>query len=135
MIRQEGSIVGEHRRRFGRGETIYDPWHYVPVLARKPGALRNGAPFKDWSLPASLERVRRKLRGSDDGDRQMVKILSAVLTDGLPAVEAACAEALAAGRRASPRDPLTHTCEVRAGVRAHVAGGGGTRLCFCAAGK
>jgi hypothetical protein len=27
----------------------------------------------------------------------MVKILSAVLTDGLPAVEAACAEALAAG--------------------------------------
>ena len=51
------------------------PWHYVPVLARKPGALRNGAPFKDWVLPAALERVRRKLAGSDDGDRQMVAIL------------------------------------------------------------
>jgi transposase len=38
VIRQDGAIVGEHRRRFGRGETIYDPWHYVPVLARKPGA-------------------------------------------------------------------------------------------------
>jgi hypothetical protein len=37
------------------------------------------------------------LRGSDDGDRQMVAILSAVLLDGLPAVEAACAEALAEG--------------------------------------
>jgi transposase len=97
VVRQEGSIVGEHRRRFGRGQTIYDPWHYVPVLARKPGALRNGAPFKNWSLPPSLEHARRKLKGSDDGDRQMVKILSAVLTDGLPAVEAACAEALAAG--------------------------------------
>ena len=97
VIRQDGAIVGEHRRRFGRGETIYDPWHYVPVLARKPGALRNGAPFKDWLLPASLERVRRKLQGSDDGDRQMVKVLSAVLTDGLAAVEAACAEALADG--------------------------------------
>jgi transposase len=97
VIRQDGAIVGEHPRRFGRGETIYDPWHYVPVLARKPGALRNGAPFKDWPLPASLERVRRKLRGSDDGDRQMVKILAAVLTDGLAAVEAACAEALANG--------------------------------------
>jgi transposase len=97
VIRQDGAIVGEHRRRFGRGETIYDPWHYVPVLARKPGALRNGAPFKDWLLPASLERVRRKLKGSDDGDRQMVKVLSAVLTDGLTAVEAACAEALADG--------------------------------------
>jgi hypothetical protein len=97
VVRQDGAIVGEHTRRFGRGETIYDPWHYVPVLARKPGALRNGAPFKDWPLPASLERVRRKLKGSDDGDRQMVKILSAVLSDGLTAVEAACAEALAGG--------------------------------------
>src|SRR3982750_3994976 len=97
VIRQDGVIVGQHQRRFGRGETIYDPWHYVPVLARKPGALRNGAPFKDWPLPASLERVRRKLKGSDDGDRQMVKVLSAVLTDGLAAVEAACGEALSDG--------------------------------------
>jgi hypothetical protein len=36
---------------------------------RKPGALRNGAPFKDWVLPTALERIRRKLSGSDDGDR------------------------------------------------------------------
>jgi hypothetical protein len=97
VIRQEGAIVGDHARRFGRGETIYDPWHYVPVLARKPGALRNGAPFKDWPLPVSLARVRHKLKGSDDGDRQMVKVLSAVLTDGLAAVEAACSEALGDG--------------------------------------
>jgi hypothetical protein len=37
VIRQDGIVDGEHRRRFGRGETVYDPWHYVPVLARKPG--------------------------------------------------------------------------------------------------
>src|SRR3954468_506193 len=73
------------------------PWHYVPVLARKPGALRNGAPFKDWVLPAAMERVRRKLAGVDDGNRQMVDILTVVLTDGLPAVETACAEAIAHG--------------------------------------
>ena len=78
-------------------QTIYDPWHYVPVLARKPGALRNGAPFKDWILPAALDRVRRKLAAAQDGDRQMVDILTAVLSDGLPAVEAACAEALKQG--------------------------------------
>src|SRR6516164_10242858 len=41
VIRQDGEVVAEHRRSFGRGQTIYDPWHYVPVLARKPGALRN----------------------------------------------------------------------------------------------
>jgi len=97
VIRQDGRIVAEHPRSFGRGETIYDPWHYVPVLARKPGALRNGAPFKDWVLPAAIERVRRKLATADDGNRQMVDILTAVLTDGLPAVEAACGEAIAHG--------------------------------------
>jgi transposase len=97
IIRQDGKVVGEHARCFGRGETIYDPWHYVPVLARKPGALRNGAPFKDWLLPTHLEQVRRKLRGNHDGDRQMVKVLSAVLMDGLAQVDAACAEALSEG--------------------------------------
>jgi hypothetical protein len=119
VIRQDGVVVAEHRRCFGRGETVYDPWHYVPVLARKPGALRNGAPFKDWVLPASLERVRRKLEAADDGDRQMVMILTTVLSDGLPAVEAACAEALGDGvhsadvilnilaRRREPEKPAT----------------------------
>jgi transposase len=97
IIRQDGAIVAEHARSFTRGETIYDPWHYVPVLARKPGAWRNGAPFKNWVLPSGLEGVRRKLKGSNDGDRQMVKVLAAVLTDGLSTVEAACAEALEQG--------------------------------------
>jgi transposase len=120
-LRQDGRVVGEHRRVFGRGQTVYDPWHYVPVLARKPGALRNGAPFKAWLLPAALERVRRKLAKAPGGDRPMVDILSAVLTDGLAAVEAACAEALAEGvhsadvvlntlaRRREPGPPLTIT--------------------------
>ena len=118
-LRQDGRIVGEHRRCFGRDQTVFDPWHYVPVLARKPGALRNGAPFKDWVLPASLERVRRKLAGAGDGDRQMVDILTTVLSDGLPAVEAACSEALRDGvhsagvilnilaRRREPAAPVT----------------------------
>jgi transposase len=119
--RQDGRVVAEHVRCFGRDQTIFDPWHYVPVLARKPGALRNGAPFKDWVLPAALDRVRRKLAGRHDGDRQMVSILTAVLSDGLPAVEAACAEALREGvwsadvilnilaRRREPAPPLTIT--------------------------
>ena len=96
-VRQDGRIIGQHLRSFDRGKVIYDPWHYVQVLARKPGALRNGAPFKDWILPASLARVRKKLGATDDGDRQMVKILAIVLTDGLPAVEAACGQALGDG--------------------------------------
>src|SRR5207245_7869504 len=53
VIRQDGIIVGEHRRRFGREEVASDPWHYVPVLTLKPGALRNGSPVKDCVLPGA----------------------------------------------------------------------------------
>lgn len=97
VIRQDGEVVGEHARSFGRNQRVYNPWHYVPVLAKKPGALRNGAPFKDWELPKALDRVRAKLSRFKDGDRQMVEILTAALTDGLEAVEVACAEALRTG--------------------------------------
>ena len=96
-IRQDGRVMADHPRAFGRDQAVFDPWHYVPVLARKPGALRNGAPFKNWVLPGGLDRVRRKLASVDDGDRQMVAILTAVLSDGLQAVEAACQEALREG--------------------------------------
>jgi hypothetical protein len=92
----DGEIVGEHPRRFGRGQTAYDPWHYLPVLTRKPGALRNGDPFRNWDLPPALAQVRRRLAGHDDGDRQFVDILTAVSEAGLDAVETACAEALSA---------------------------------------
>ena len=34
------------------------PGHYVPVLARKPGAPRDGAPFKDGVLPAGIDKDR-----------------------------------------------------------------------------
>jgi hypothetical protein len=66
------------------------------VLARKPGALRNGDPFRHWDLPPALAQIRRRLAGHDDGDRQFVDILTAVAEAGLDAVEAACAEALSA---------------------------------------
>ena len=36
VIRQDGAVVAEHRRRYSRGETIYDPWHYVPMPIRGP---------------------------------------------------------------------------------------------------
>ena len=87
-----GRIVAEHPRSFGRGEATY---------ARKPGALGNGAPFKNRVLTAAIERVRRKLAGADDGNRQMVDILNAGLTDDLPSAEAACAEAIAHGVRSA----------------------------------
>lgn len=107
VIRQDGQIVGDHPRRFGRAQSVFDPWHYLPVLAKKPGALRNGAPFKGWPLPAAIAEMQRRLMQVKGGDRQMVDILSAVISDGLDAVDAACAEAL--GADLASRDVVLNT--------------------------
>ena len=97
-LRQDGQAIGEHApllwpgpRRCSILGIMCRCWHVN--LAQ----LRNGAPFKNWVLPPGLDRIRRKLAGSADGDRQMVGILTSVLSDGLPAVEAACQEALSEG--------------------------------------
>jgi transposase len=94
VVVADGVVVGEHARRFDRYQTLYNPWHYVPALEHKPGALRNGAPFKDWNLPASMTRLRERLAKHSDGDRQFVEILSMVALYGLEAVSGACATAL-----------------------------------------
>ena len=97
MVLCDGEVVADHPRGFGRDHTVYDPWHYLPVLARKPGALRNGAPFQDWSLPPALTRLRKRLGSGDEADRRFVRVLASVLDDGLDAVDDAVREALDAG--------------------------------------
>ena len=97
VIRHNGKVVAEHARQFGRDRTTFDAWHYLPVLLRKPGALRNGAPFQDWPLPPALERLRRAMGRGDKADRAFVSVLAAVPRDGVEAVAGACAEALASG--------------------------------------
>ena len=97
VIVHDGEVIGEHRRQFGRDKVTYDAWHYLEVLKHKPGALRNGAPFKEWQLPEPLMEIRQTLSKRTDGDRQFVGILSAVSIYGIDAVVIACAEALASG--------------------------------------
>ena len=89
-----GQVIGEHPRCFERGRTLYNPWHYVAALERKPGALRNGAPFKDWNLPSCMTRLRERVARHADGDRQFVEILTMVAIYGIDAVDEACAAAL-----------------------------------------
>ena len=51
------AIVASHARLPGSGQTSYDWQHYIDLVQRKPGALRNGTPFLD--LPAPLLRLRQ----------------------------------------------------------------------------
>ena len=77
-------VVASHDRLVDRGQTSYDWQHYIPLVARKPGALRNGAPFMD--LPKPLHRLRQALLRYEGGDRIMAQVLAAVPIAGLDAV-------------------------------------------------
>jgi transposase len=97
VIVDDGNVIGQHRREFAKDKVIYDPWHYIEVLQQKPGALRNGAPFKNWELPQSLIEIRQILSKRSDGDRQFVGILGVVPIYGLEAVAEACSAAITSG--------------------------------------
>ena len=91
----DDTIVARHERLSNAGETRYDWQHYIPLLQRKPGALRNGAPFAD--MPEVLQRLRRGLLRNPGGDRVMAQVLAIVLSAGLDAVLVAIELALESG--------------------------------------
>ncbi len=88
-------IVAGHERLNAEGQTRYDWQHYIPLLQRKPGALRNGAPFAD--MPEPLQQLRQALLRHAGGDRVMAQVLAIVPTAGLDAVLVAVALALETG--------------------------------------
>ena len=100
VIAAEGRILCEHGRIIDRshhspGRTVYDWRHYLAVVQRKPGALRNGAPFLD--MPDAFRQLQRHLLKHPGGDREMVEILSLVLHHDEQAVLCAVELALEAG--------------------------------------
>jgi transposase len=78
------AIVASHERLTERGHILYDWQHYISLVERKPGALRNGAPFAD--MPAPLKLLKLGLMRHEGGDRVMAQVLAAVPTAGLDAV-------------------------------------------------
>ncbi|HMM53253.1 MAG TPA: IS21 family transposase, partial [Burkholderiaceae bacterium] len=84
VVVAEDKIVASHARLSDRGQTSYDWQHYIPLVQRKPGVLRNGAPFAD--MPAPLRSLQQALLRRPGGDRVMAQVLTAVPTAGLDAV-------------------------------------------------
>src|SRR5208282_4088843 len=100
VVAAEGQIVCEHTRVFVRshgdkGATVYDWRHYLSVIQRKPGALRNGAPFTE--LPSAFRTLQQRMLKTPGGDREMVEILALVLQHDEQAVLTAVEMALEAG--------------------------------------
>ncbi|MDD5266613.1 MAG: hypothetical protein PHO08_05725 [Methylococcales bacterium] len=93
----DGDIIAEHTRYFGRDKFIFNSWHTLPVLERKPGALRHGAPFQDWDLPISIQVVRDRLMNQPKGDKAIVDLLLMAKEADLGAMETACELTLETG--------------------------------------
>ena len=100
VVAAEGNILCEHRRIIERSHhrpprTVYDWRHYLAVVQRKPGALRNGAPFLE--LPSGFRQLQDHMLRKPGGDREMVDILALVLHHDEQAVLTAVELALADG--------------------------------------
>jgi len=96
LIVADASVIAEHARAVDRDHVVYNWQHYLPLVVRKPGALRNGAPFAD--LPAPLQQLRRALLRHAGGDKVMARVLMAVPTHGVDAVLVAVELVLESGR-------------------------------------
>ena len=94
IVVADQKIITGHKRRFTKNISYFEPWHYVPLLERKPGALRDGAPFVKWQLPVSMQKIKDLYGEEEGGDRDFVELLLMVCEHGIEAIDMACDLAL-----------------------------------------
>lgn len=95
MVADSG-FIAEHPRCFDRSQTFYNWQHYISLVERKPGGLRNGAPFE--FMPEPLRQLQAILLRHEGGDRVMAQLLAAVPIHGLDAVLVSTELALESGK-------------------------------------
>jgi len=113
VVDSHGEVV-DLARSFERDQTFYDWRHYISLIERKPGALRNGAPFK--TMPEPLQELQRQLLKNAGGDRVMAQVLSAIPLHGLDTVLVAIEIALEGGR-ASAEHVINTLSRLKDGAR------------------
>lgn len=97
VLAYEGKAIATHQRRFDRGGYSTKIEHYLPLLKRKPGAVRNGRPFVGDNLPSAFAKLRAILCKSLEGEKQFAHILLSIITYGYDAVLTATELMLDAG--------------------------------------
>lgn len=90
-------VIARHQRSFKKHAYWFEPWHYVPLLQQKPGALRNGAPFEHWDLPKPILHIKKKYLQYSQGDRDFVKLLLLIQAHDIEVVSMACEFAIEEG--------------------------------------
>jgi transposase len=99
-IFHEDRQIAEHVRCFGREQAIYEPWHYLALIERKPRALDWGAPMKELKLEACFEQLRRQMEDGQEhsrGTRAYIGVLRLLEQHSLEALTRAVRRALELG--------------------------------------
>ena len=83
-------VIAEHQRCFKKHSYHFEPWHYVSLLAQKPGALRDGAPFEHWDLPKTHLKIKKIYLQQHRGDRDFVQLLQLIQAHDVDTISMAC---------------------------------------------
>ena len=92
-------VIARHRRSYEKGDFIYDPIHYLPLIELKVGALDQAAPLAGWELPREFDTLRRLLesRMGKRGKREYVQVLRLMETFSQQEVHQGVKDALRLG--------------------------------------
>jgi len=73
---QEQSVA-IHPRSYDRHQYVLDPFHYIPLLEKKPGGIHHGRPFKGepWGQDFACMRRELEYRYEGEGTRKYIDIL------------------------------------------------------------
>ncbi len=101
-------IIARHRRSYTRGEVVYNPLHYLPLIEKKPGALEQAAPLKGWKLDPAFAELCRLLeaRFGHRGKREYIQVLR--LLEDFPEAQVTVAVRDAVKRRLLGFDAVKH---------------------------
>lgn len=96
VICHKAAAIAQHARSYEKGDNVFDPMHYLPLLERKPGGLDGAMPFSSWELPGCFQTLRRHLeaRNGNAGKREYIQVLQLLRDYSLPVVRRAIEKAM-----------------------------------------
>ena len=96
------AVIARHPRCYDRGQDVFDPLHYLPLLEQRPGAFDYAKPIRRWreTWPQAYEDLLTRLRENSptgQGFREFIQILNLHRQHPADQVEAAIRQALEYG--------------------------------------
>jgi len=79
-VLHQAEVIARHERCYDHGQDVFNPLHYLSLLAKRPGAFEYAKPLREWRAewPAVYEQVLAQLRETwpdGRGIREFIDIL------------------------------------------------------------